>query len=251
MKFADLHMHTNASDGRLTPDETIDLAVRDGRLSVIAITDHNRLDSARRAKAHAQRKGYPIRVIVGTEISSKDGHIVGLGVRRKITPGRSAEWTVQKIHEQEGLAVAVHPTFGFSRSLSVESLERLMNGASSKVFLDGIEVFNAGVEPFGITREDGSNSRARSFYLDKGRGEMAPLGNTDGHFYTVGRGLTGFEGELEEAISKGSTAVLGTDLNEGQRLLQVAEEMFGDRVQEARMRYERLRQKHPEIFQEV
>ena len=36
----DLHLHTNASDGRLTPGELVDLAAASG-LRVMAVTDHD------------------------------------------------------------------------------------------------------------------------------------------------------------------------------------------------------------------
>ena len=43
-KIIDLHIHTNVSDGQLSPKEVVDMAVRNGA-SVIAIADHDTVDA--------------------------------------------------------------------------------------------------------------------------------------------------------------------------------------------------------------
>lgn len=78
MKY-DLHLHTTASDGRLTPDELVDLAVKKG-LEVIAITDHDSVSGVEAATAAALK--YPgLKVIPGVEINtdyiSGEVHILG------------------------------------------------------------------------------------------------------------------------------------------------------------------------------
>jgi 3',5'-nucleoside bisphosphate phosphatase len=84
MKYIDLHVHSNISDGTLTPTEVVDEAVRSG-LSAIALTDHDTvlgLQEAREAAARHAATGYEIEIIPGVEISSaykgKDLHILGL-----------------------------------------------------------------------------------------------------------------------------------------------------------------------------
>lgn len=84
MKYIDLHVHSNISDGTLTPTEVVDEAVRSG-LSAIALTDHDTvlgLQEARQAAARHAANGYEIEIIPGVEISSaykgKDLHILGL-----------------------------------------------------------------------------------------------------------------------------------------------------------------------------
>ena len=80
----DLHTHTTASDGTLTPTELVDLAVSKG-LTAIAITDHDSMDGIAEAMERARyykAQGIDIEVIPGMELSSdymgKDIHIVGL-----------------------------------------------------------------------------------------------------------------------------------------------------------------------------
>ncbi len=84
MNYIDLHVHSNASDGTLTPTELVDLAVSN-HLSAIALTDHDTLDGIREASIAAKNwtdKGHPIRLIPGTELSlaykNIDIHILGL-----------------------------------------------------------------------------------------------------------------------------------------------------------------------------
>lgn len=76
--FADLHMHTTLSDGSLSVESIIRLAVRKG-LSCISITDHDNLDSYLQGKKLADEVG--LELISGIEISSvwqgKDIHILG------------------------------------------------------------------------------------------------------------------------------------------------------------------------------
>lgn len=86
MKYIDLHVHSNISDGTLTPTEVVDEAVRSG-LSAIALTDHDTvlgIQEARQAAVKHAANGYNIEIIPGVEISSaykgKDLHILGLYV---------------------------------------------------------------------------------------------------------------------------------------------------------------------------
>jgi len=81
-RFVDLHAHSTASDGSLTPAELIDLAERSG-LAAVALTDHDTADGIAEARQAAER--YPdLRFCPGIEISavppSGTLHIVGLGI---------------------------------------------------------------------------------------------------------------------------------------------------------------------------
>jgi len=79
--FADLHIHSTASDGVLTPSELVRLALDEG-LSVIALTDHDTLDGVGAAQEAAA--GTSLEVIPGVEISSEgswgDLHFLGFYV---------------------------------------------------------------------------------------------------------------------------------------------------------------------------
>lgn len=89
MKYIDLHVHSTASDGTLTPEEVVDHAVSLG-LSAIALTDHDTIRGVAEAKERAARhrkQGHAIYVYSGVEISAaykeRDIHILGLLVNEQ------------------------------------------------------------------------------------------------------------------------------------------------------------------------
>ena len=105
---ADLHIHSTRSDGLASPRQIMEYAARRTDLSVIAITDHNTLEGALDAKE--MQHEYPgLEVVVGEEITSKWGHILGLFLDEEVPPGLSAVETIARINEQGGVAVIAHP----------------------------------------------------------------------------------------------------------------------------------------------
>lgn len=84
MNYIDLHVHSNISDGTLTPSQIVSSAIKAG-LSAIALTDHDTIDGVQEAldaAAKAEKEGHNIRIIAGTELSvaykNRDIHILGL-----------------------------------------------------------------------------------------------------------------------------------------------------------------------------
>ncbi|MEQ9879103.1 PHP domain-containing protein [Pectobacterium aroidearum] len=79
----DLHSHTTASDGVLTPTALVNRAV-DMRVSVLAITDHDTTRGLEEAQQVIAQQALPLRLIPGVEISTlwenHEIHIVGLGM---------------------------------------------------------------------------------------------------------------------------------------------------------------------------
>ena len=195
---ADLHMHTTASDGWPSPQQLVDHASQIG-LDVIAVTDHDTIEGALRAAEHAARRT-KLHVVVGEEVSSRDGHIVALFIEKKIRPGMSAAATVHAIHDLGGLAVAVHPfwrTQRRTRSGRVHGVGWL----AAELEFDAVEVENAtpGFYVF--------NQLARRLNMGLGSAEV---GGSDAHILdAIGRAYTEFSGKtpkaLREAIEAGTT----------------------------------------------
>ena len=100
---ADLHVHTTASDGSDSPHAVYQTAARRG-LDVIAVTDHDTLLGGLIAADVARRAEAPPCVIVGEEVSSSQGHIIGLFLRELVRPGMNAADTIRAIHAQGGVA---------------------------------------------------------------------------------------------------------------------------------------------------
>jgi hypothetical protein len=105
---ADLHVHSVWSDGAQHPDDIVRAAA--GRVEVVAVTDHDEIRGAQRARAFAlDHPELGVDVVVGEEISTLNGHLIGLYLCERVPPGLSANDTIEIIHAQGGLAVAAHP----------------------------------------------------------------------------------------------------------------------------------------------
>lgn len=108
-KRYDLHVHSwFSSDCKSNPKDILKIAKENG-LSGIAITDHNSTKFH-----HANFKIDGLLIIPGVEVSTKKGHIIGLGIKETIEKGLSPQETVEKIIEMGGLATVPHP-FDFTR----------------------------------------------------------------------------------------------------------------------------------------
>jgi predicted metal-dependent phosphoesterase TrpH len=130
----DMHTHSEYSPDSRTPLSRQAAAVKAAGLNVICATDHNTIEGALRLREMAD--GF--RVIVGEEVSSRDGEIVGLFLEKPVPRDLSAEETIQRIHDQGGIVSVPHP---FSRN----RLFHLRRSVLERVWrdIDCIEVFNA------------------------------------------------------------------------------------------------------------
>lgn len=135
MLKADFHMHTKYSVNKDcdTPLEAIIARCQKVGISCIAVTDHGTAEGAL-----AMEKIAPFKVIVGEEVLTPNGEIIGLFLKETITSGLSVEEAVAKIKAQGGLVCLPHP-FDPLRGLRIEK-ERLAWLAGQA---DIIEVFNA------------------------------------------------------------------------------------------------------------
>jgi len=206
-KRADLHVHTMYSGvGRLgqlrfpesidTPEEVVD-AARSKGLNVLCITDHNSVNGALAAKEYAKRFD-DIEVVVGEEISTADGEIVGLWLTERVPPKLPIKETIERIREQGGITVAPHPF-----SFHVPAL-------GEKIFdldIDGIEVLNGG-------HVDKYSNRMATEVSKKYPGKWAEIASSDSHStLTMGYAWTEFDGndanDLRSAILEKRTIPCG------------------------------------------
>jgi predicted metal-dependent phosphoesterase TrpH len=165
----DLHVHTHYSyDSLIKPKDLVFYAKKRG-LDSVAITDHDRIDSALKI---AKETDFPI--VPGIEISSLNGHITGLGVQELIPRGLSVDETVDKIHDADGIAIACHPVTFFKGSVGEH--------ASSK--FDAVEVINASAFPFKYSVRHGEQLASR-LGLPRVAGSDAHYGPEIGCAYTT------------------------------------------------------------------
>ncbi len=207
--YADLHMHTTASDGKPSVQQALDfIALHRSHLNVIAITDHDTLDAS--LWAYERRHLYSFDIITGVEVTSRDGHILALWVDKPIPTGMSLEDTAQAIREAGGLSVLAHP-FHMQMEFVRRNARRYWRTPEVllQAGLNGVEVHNAGIA------HPGSNLAARHVAKKVG---LAQLGNSDAHTLgAIGAGKTRFLGrtaaDLRRAIESASTSAEGTAWN--------------------------------------
>lgn len=189
---ADLHIHTCYSDGWPRPPAVVDHVRTRGHLDLIAIADHDTIEGALRAADYAAASDGAPEVIVAEEVSSRDGHILGLFLEKRIRPGMSAAATVEAIHQQDGLAIAAHPFWRTERQPG--SKVQGVGWKAGKLDFDGIEVENAtpGLYLF--------NQMAHRLCEETW---LAELGNSDAHILdAIGWAHTRFPGRGAAALRR-------------------------------------------------
>jgi predicted metal-dependent phosphoesterase TrpH len=130
----DCHLHTAASGDARTTLEELAQRVEAVHLEVVCVTDHHAIDAAQ-----ALRSDLGIRVIVGEEIRTPSGEIIGLFLSERIPYVLPVPEVIRRIKAQGGLVYAPHPFDPERAGLRRAALEGLVAAGA----LDVIEVFNA------------------------------------------------------------------------------------------------------------
>lgn len=102
----ELHIHTRFSKDSLLPLWVLYLVCKLKEIDCIAITDHNEIAGALKF----QRRFKHMAVIVGEEISSCEGELIGLFLKEQIPAGMTAKETIAEIKSQGGLVYLPHPS---------------------------------------------------------------------------------------------------------------------------------------------
>ena len=133
--FLELHCHTSASFDSLAPPAAVVRAAAARGLTHLAITDHDRLDGAFAARDAAPAA---LTVIVGQEIRTLAGDLIGVFLERPVPRGLPAVDAIAAIREQGGLVGMPHPFDRFRGSLLRDAAM-----ASLAPLVDWVEVHNA------------------------------------------------------------------------------------------------------------
>lgn len=161
----DMHSHTMFSGDSTTTLDEIHEAVEASGIDVLCVTDHNAIEGALRLQRSLQGV---CRVIVGEEVRTHTGEVIGLFLTEKISYGASAADTCRQIRAQGGIVYVPHPFDPMRKNLTEASL----NDIADAGLVDAIEGHNS------KTSLKSLNARAVQFARDR---DLAIGAGSDAH----------------------------------------------------------------------
>lgn len=205
---ADVHIHSNFSDGKPSIEEILDYVEQKTDLDIIAISDHDTIEGALLAKEIVSTKNYRFDLIIAEEVSTTSGHILALFLTEKVESGQSISETVRQIHKQGGLAIASHPfmhvKFDNTKMYTMDGI-----GAAelykNRFVLNGIEVVNA--------TPTLSDENIGAAVMNRALLRLTETGSSDAHILeAISKGYTIFQGknsaDFKESIRKHQTQAI-------------------------------------------
>ena len=194
MKY-DFHTHSKYSaDGYVEPKTMVKVAVKAG-LSGIAVTDHNTIKGGLAAKKYENDE---IQVIVGSEILTDKGEVIGIFLTEEIKSMLFID-VIEEIKAQNGVVIVPHPFDGI-RGTSLHPTHQ------DAKFFDSIEVFNSRCV------RQAYNDMARDYSKEN---HLNSIAGSDAHFENE-IGNAGVEtncDNIKEAVLSGDVTVFGKRSN--------------------------------------
>lgn len=141
----DCHLHTALSGDAVTTIDELAERVEQERLDVVFITDHN----VTAAAAAAAERGIGCRVIVGEEIRTRDGDIIGLFLTQRVPYVLPMAEAIRMVRAQGGLVSLPHPFDPGRSSLGGVTAGQLCAAGLADV----VEVFNAKIADQELNRQ--------------------------------------------------------------------------------------------------
>jgi hypothetical protein len=195
----ELHTHSALSyDGRDPVDLLLSQAAAVG-LDAVAVTDHDEIDASLEAADLAPE--YGLVGIPGMEVTTAAGHVLAFGIDELVPAGLSFDDTLDRIHEQGGIAVIPHP-FQKSRHGVAHKITRDQLASA-----DAIEVYNSRLLTGRANRQAERFAERRNLPMTAG---------SDAHISEmVGQAVTHVDAEdptvesILDAIADGRTSVEG------------------------------------------
>ena len=192
MGSADLHIHTNAGDGFDSAEAILRHVETETDLDVIAITEHDSLEVALRAREVWARSRHRFDFVPGAEVTTLEGHLIALYIERPVPSLRRVEETIEAVHAQGGVCFVPHPMSWLTRSIGPGTFTRLWDRTGGPRF-DAIDL--ASGSPAALV----SSSKARR--LNEQRYRLPSVGASDAHYLAaIGAGRTRFEGSSSEDL---------------------------------------------------
>jgi predicted metal-dependent phosphoesterase TrpH len=202
MLSCDLHIHTTYSRDGESDIQTILNVAQERGLNAIAITDHDEILGAQEAIHMARTLTPDLLIIPGIEVSTREGHLIVLGITEVIERDLPARTTIKYAHEMNGLVIAPHPFHRYRHGVGRRDSQILLE-------VDAIEVFNSRYI-VGVVGSD--NNRAHRFAE---KYHISKVAGSDAHQARhIGYGTTLIDAEknipsILAAIQAGKTQIDG------------------------------------------
>ncbi len=203
---ADYHIHTSIGDAVMTPQELVDFCEHKTDLKVIAVTDHDQIKGAIEAQQYAKKKKYKLEVIVGEEVSTLKGHLIGLFMKQRIRRYTTLPKTIKMIHEQGGIVIVPHPLSWLTTSVGEMAFRQIIKSKDPNIYFDAVELINPAIA--------GKITDGKAQKLNDKVWKLPVTGGSDAHSIDgIGSAYTIFKGKTAEdfrkAILNGTTTYGG------------------------------------------
>ncbi len=187
MSKADLHIHSEWSDGLPSVREILDHVEQHTDLDLIAITDHDMIEGAFEARELIAQKNYRFDVIVGMEVTTLEGHLLAYDLKQPLRMMKPLDWTIQAIRDQGGWCLLPHPMSPLIRSIGRRGILRVLRDTRTGICFDGIEVINPSIAGKVVA------DKVQRFNHDESR--LPETGGSDAHTLPlIGSAFTTFDG---------------------------------------------------------
>jgi predicted metal-dependent phosphoesterase TrpH len=198
----DLHIHTvNSKDGHI-PLKHLPKIISLKKIDGVAVTDHNFLTKIKFKEAL---------VIPGIEVSTKEGHLIGLGIETYIKKGLSAIETAEKIYEEGGIVIVPHPYDFMASSLNPFKLKNKIHA---------IETVNSSILTFKLSKMLAEKA-ALKLGLPKVAGSDAHIPEAIGDAYTIVEVSSINIENILKAIKNGETQAYGKSTSMKNRIKKI------------------------------
>jgi len=199
----DLHVHTTGSNDGFVEPEQLPFIVKERGLDGVAITNHDVFTKVSASEAI---------VIPGIEVSTREGHVIGLGVSGPIARGRLADETISMIHRAGGVAIIPHPYDPVSRCVNLSKLRSEP---------EAIEVINSDALFFRLSTKLAMRAAER-LRLPMVAGSDSHIPETVGDAYTLIDSNSEKVEDILNAIRAGSVQPVGGPTSLSKKLLKLA-----------------------------